>query len=66
MRFILLDGQRIIVRKSGTGSSGITIRIYFEKYEDKKNSLELETTEALKDIINLGLELTNIEYITGR
>jgi phosphoglucomutase len=33
------DGSRVIFRKSGTGSVGITIRIYFEKYE-AENVLE--------------------------
>lgn len=27
------DGSRIVVRLSGTGSSGATIRLYVEKYE---------------------------------
>jgi phosphoglucomutase len=27
------DGSRVIFRQSGTGSVGVTIRIYFEKYE---------------------------------
>jgi phosphoglucomutase len=27
------DGSRIVVRLSGTGSSGATIRLYIEKYE---------------------------------
>ena len=55
MRFILSDNSRVIVRKSGTGSSGITIRIYFEKYEADPELLELETSEALAEIIELGL-----------
>lgn len=28
------DGSRIVVRLSGTGSSGATIRLYIEKHED--------------------------------
>lgn len=34
--FKYADGSRVIFRQSGTGSSGITIRIYFEKYEPKE------------------------------
>jgi phosphoglucomutase len=40
---------RVIFRKSGTGSEGVTLRVYFEKYDDK--ILNLKTEEALKDII---------------
>lgn len=33
--FAYADGSRVVFRKSGTGSVGITLRIYFEKYESK-------------------------------
>lgn len=44
--FNYANGSRVIFRKSGTGSSGITLRVYFEKYDEK--ILDLETAEALK------------------
>jgi len=31
--FNYANGSRIIFRKSGTGSSGLTLRAYFEKYD---------------------------------
>lgn len=31
--FSYADGSRFVFRKSGTGSSGATIRIYLERYE---------------------------------
>jgi len=43
MRFILADGSRIIVRKSGTGSSGITLRMYFEQYVPNTGDLTQDT-----------------------
>lgn len=58
------DGSRIIFRLSGTGSVGATVRIYFEKYDNK--NLNLPTETALKDLISLGLELSKIEEFTGR
>ncbi len=33
LMFNYANGSRVIFRKSGTGSSGITLRVYFEKYE---------------------------------
>lgn len=50
-------------RKSGTGSSGMTIRLYLEKY-DKENVL-METPEALKDIIEKALSVCLISQLTG-
>jgi phosphoglucomutase len=47
--FKYTDGSRVIFRQSGTGSVGVTIRIYFEKYE-KENVLE-ERESVLKGLI---------------
>lgn len=46
LMFNYTDGSRVIFRKSGTGSSGLTLRVYFEKYDNKV--LDLDTAEALK------------------
>ncbi len=66
IRFVFEDGSRVVFRKSGTSSSGATLRIYFEKYEAAPDRLDIDLSEALKDIINLGLELSDIRNITGR
>ncbi len=55
---------RIIFRKSGTSSAGVTIRIYFEKYS--KTEIDVEVAEAIKDLTSLALKLSSIEDITGR
>lgn len=44
--FKYADGSRYVFRKSGTGSSGATIRIYLEKYN--KDQTDLDVQEALK------------------
>lgn len=46
LMFNYANGSRVIFRKSGTGSSGITLRVYFEKYDEK--TFNLDTAEALK------------------
>lgn len=33
LRFVFVDGSRVIIRLSGTGSVGATIRLYLEQYE---------------------------------
>lgn len=55
---------RIIFRKSGTSSSGVTVRIYFEKY--LSDDINLPLNEALKELVGIALEISSIEKITGK
>ena len=52
--FKYADGSRFVFRKSGTGSSGATIRVYLEKYSKDPNQ---DVTEALKEISDRALKL---------
>ena len=63
-RFIYKDGSRFVFRKSGTGASGATIRIYLESYN--KENTSLETAEALKDLAATALDYSEIYKISGR
>jgi len=65
-RFIFSDGSRIIFRLSGTGSTGATIRVYFEKYESDPSKLDQDPQQVLKPLIDLALELSNLKHLTGR
>ena len=49
------DGSRFVFRKSGTGSSGATIRIYLEKYS---KDIDQDVTKALKEISDRALQLS--------
>ncbi|KAL4943007.1 phosphoglucomutase [Aspergillus oleicola] len=60
------DGSRIVVRLSGTGSSGATIRLYVEKYESDKSKNSLDTQEYLKDNVGLALDLLKFKEYVGR
>lgn len=51
------DGSRFVVRLSGTGSSGATIRIYLERYS---NDISMIDKEALKEIAKRALTFTDI------
>ena len=42
LRILFEDGSRIIFRLSGTGSSGATIRLYIDSYENDKTKYELD------------------------
>ena len=68
VRVLFADGSRIIVRLSGTGSVGATVRIYIEKYQPPgdEEALGAETAQALAPLVDLALELTQIAELTGR
>lgn len=60
LRFIFNNGgARIVFRLSGTGTQGATLRVYLEKYE--QNNIEIDTQEALKDLIVIYKQLTQME-----
>jgi phosphoglucomutase len=61
--FKYADGSRFVFRKSGTGSSGATIRIYLEKFSE---STDLDVKAALSEISDRALSLSNIHELTGR
>jgi len=60
------DGARIILRLSGTGTEGATLRVYIESYENKPDKLQQETQSALKELITLAETLAEITKRTGR
>ncbi|TXH04036.1 MAG: alpha-D-glucose phosphate-specific phosphoglucomutase [Nevskiaceae bacterium] len=66
LRIIFGDAARIIVRLSGTGTKGATLRVYLERYEQHESSLAWKTAEALAPLSNIADKLTRIGEITGR
>jgi phosphoglucomutase len=60
------DGSRIVLRLSGTGTEGATLRVYIEKYEPDAEKHDMDTQEALKDLIELADQLAEITQLTGR
>ncbi|PLB40769.1 phosphoglucomutase PGM2 [Aspergillus candidus] len=60
------DGSRIVVRLSGTGSSGATIRLYIEKYEADKSAFGLSAQEYLGDNVRLAMGLLKFREYVGR
>lgn len=58
------DGSRIVVRLSGTGSSGATIRLYIEKYSNDPATYDLDAQEFLKENIASAVKFLKLkEYI---
>jgi phosphoglucomutase len=60
------DGTRIVVRLSGTGSSGATIRLYIEKYESDPSKLTADTQQYLADAVKMATGLLKLQQYIGR
>ena len=60
------DGSRIVVRLSGTGSSGATIRLYVERHESDPEKFKLDAQVYLKENIELATGLLRLKEFVGR
>ncbi|XP_003699636.1 phosphoglucose mutase 1 [Megachile rotundata] len=65
LRILFEDGSRIIYRLSGTGSSGATIRVYVDSYENDPASLNKNAQDVLKPLVNIALEISKLREYTG-
>jgi len=66
IRIMFDGGSRIVLRLSGTGTSGATIRVYIERYEPDIAKHGVETQAALADLIVAAEEIAAIKSRTGR
>ncbi len=66
VRIIFDDGSRIVLRLSGTGTEGATLRLYLERYASGPSGLDLEPQEALAPVIRAAHSLAAITAFTGR
>jgi len=68
IRFVFEDGSRFVLRLSGTGSSGATIRLYAERYVAANDAANLfaDAQDALKPVITLALHTSQLVQHTAR
>jgi phosphoglucomutase len=66
VRIILADGARLVLRLSGTGTEGATIRLYLEQYEPDPARHGLPPQDVLKPLALLAEQLAGIASRTGR
>lgn len=66
LRVLFEGGARIVLRLSGTGTEGATLRLYLERYEPGPEALDLDPQEALADLIAAAEDLAGIHRISGR
>ena len=66
LRVIFESGSRFVMRLSGTGTLGATLRLYLEKYEPADGDLNQDLQAMLSLIANIADDITNLLSITGR
>ena len=65
LRLLLEDGSRVVIRLSGTGTKGATIRVYLESYVPSSGDLNQDPQVALGEMIRAINALAEIEERTG-
>ena len=66
LRVFFADGSRIVLRLSGTGTSGATLRVYLDRYSDNPATIEADTSIVLADLARAADEIAEIAKRTGR
>jgi phosphoglucomutase len=65
LRLLLDDGSRVVLRLSGTGTQGATLRVYLESYVPPAGNLQQDPQAALADLITAIDQLAEIRVRTG-
>jgi phosphoglucomutase len=66
IRIFFEGGARLVLRLSGTGTTGATLRVYMEYFEPDADKHGLDPQDALKDVIEAASIITTLEERTGR
>jgi phosphoglucomutase len=66
IRIVFTDGSRIVFRLSGTGTEGATLRVYLEAFEADTSRHQLDAQVALKELIQIALQISELKQRTGR
>ena len=65
LRLLLDDGSRVVLRLSGTGTQGATLRVYLESFVPPSGNLNQDPQQALADLISSIDQLAEIKTRTG-
>lgn len=66
IRILLADHSRIVVRISGTGTEGATMRLYFERFTNRPDEIDLDVRQMLAPLVRYAYGLTGIRKRSGR
>eukprot|EP00871_Galdieria_phlegrea_P004419 jgi/Galph1/4979/GphlegSOOS_G3626.1 len=62
-RFVFEDNSRFVLRLSGTSSSDVTIRIYFERYTKDNSLFDCAANEVLHPIVDIALRSLKVNEL---
>lgn len=66
LRVVFGDAARLVVRLSGTGTEGATLRLYFEVLETAAERLHMPVEQAIAPLVAIAARLLNLHALTGR
>jgi len=66
LRLHFTDGSRCVLRASGTGTEGATLRLYLERFVPGPGGLDQEVQQALAPVIEAAEALTALKKLSGR
>lgn len=66
IRIQLADHSRMVMRLSGTGTTGSTLRFYFERFIDRPDALHKDVQKTLQPLVEYAYELTQVQQISQR
>ncbi len=66
LRLVFAENARTVLRLSGTGTVGATLRVYLERFEDDPAQMALDPQEALAPVIAAVEEITGLRTRIGR
>ncbi len=66
LRILFNDGARIVLRLSGTGTEGATLRLYLERFEADPARQLGDPQAVLADLIESAEQISNLRRLTGR
>ncbi|MEO0003582.1 MAG: hypothetical protein RLZZ22_1274, partial [Pseudomonadota bacterium] len=66
VRVVLADSSRVVLRLSGTGTEGATLRVYLERHEPDPARHDLPLQQALAPLAALAEAVARIRHHTDR
>lgn len=66
VRLLFEDHSRIVFRLSGTGTSGATLRVYFESFEQDVARQDQDPQHVLAELMRIAENVAQIRQFTGR
>jgi len=66
VRLMFVGGSRVVLRLSGTGTAGATLRVYLERYEPPSGRLDQDPSVMLADLARALEAVVGITRHTGR